>query len=167
MERKYTHFNSEKQQYYEKVNNSVNKQIGDEAEQRVCAYLNSIGIKARLSNDVEDSSKHADIILSDGTTIDVKNKNSVVIELQNFWGNPGWVFTGADYIYNIVRLGEHKNEMYVYKRQDMVDFINEHPKLFQDQYCKTFNGSSMGKAKLYFFSYKTLASMSFVKCIKL
>lgn len=163
--RSYTYFSKERKDHYDQINNSENKQLGDEAEKRVCEYLNSIGVPARMSGSDEDSKSHADIVLRDGTTIDVKCKNSVVIELKNFWGNPGWIFTGADYIYNIVKSGPHKDEMYVYKRQDMVDFIKRCPGLFQEKYCKTYDGKSV----LYFFSYNTLnsSSMKFVKCIKL
>ena len=94
-----------------------------------------------------------------------KYKKKFYIELVNNWSKPGWIYTGADYIFQIFQPGSScdENYGYVYKREDMVNFINRNKPLFSDKYCKKFPDSS----KLWEVYKTRLKDMNFLKKVKL
>jgi len=162
------HYSSEeRRKHYEEVNNSASKKLGDRAEQKVLEYYKRQGIEARLATSFEDAHEHADIILNESTnrtTVDVKCKKEFVLELKNYWGNQGWIYTGADIIVQTFHDSSYwGDDVYVYKREDMVRYINTHKGLFQEKYCD----HSDGKGLIWKLGKMRLSEMNFVKKIKI
>lgn len=129
------------------------KAQGDRGEARIKNILLQKGYHFRESTTTEDL-YHKDFILDDGKTIDVKNKSQgFFLELKNYNGNPGWLFTGADYIIQCFENSKYWGDaVYMYKRKDMVDYYNKHKGLFCEEYCKRGPGKSLiwnlGKQRL-------------------
>lgn len=64
--------------HYRAANQSVAKRIGDMAENFILKVLASKGYNVRKSTAEEDVRLHADLILDDGVTIDVKTKQNSI-----------------------------------------------------------------------------------------
>lgn len=161
-------YSSERQVYYEQVNTSKEKQVGNTGEEIAKQWFKNHGYVVRKSNPYNDSINHADFyVLIDGRwkSVDVKYKKRFYIELINNWNKRGWVYTGADYIFQIFQSGSSwdTNYGYIYKREDMVDFINRNKPLFSDKYCKKFPDNS----KLWEVYKSRIKDMKFLKKIEL
>ena len=151
--------------YYRAANQSVAKRIGDIAENFILKVLASKGYNVRKSTAEEDVRLHADLILDDSVTIDVKNKTKFYLELQNRWGGKGWLFTGADYIIQMFHDSNYwsQDEIYIYDRREMVKYYQKNSPIFQMKYCERMRDGSI----LWALGKKRLETMSFVKKIKL
>jgi len=140
-----------------------NSAIGYDAVGRCLAYLQTTDPQARPSK--KNAIQRANIIMSNGDTVDVKCKKSFSVELTNSHGDPGWIFNGADIIMQTFYGSdtEDANKAYIYHRRDMVDYINNHPALFQRKYCKSLSDGSV----LFMLYKKTIEKMPFIKCVDL
>ena len=161
-------YSSERQVYYEQVNISKEKQVGNTGEEIAKQWFKNNGYTVKESTSYDDSSNHTDLFVminGEWKTVDVKYKKKFYIELVNNWSKPGWIFTGADYIFQIFQPGSSwdENYGYIYKREDMVNFINRNKPLFSDKYCKNFPDNS----KLWEVYKTRLKDMNFLKKIKL
>lgn len=161
-------YSKERQSHYELVNSSKEKQIGDSGEEIAKQWFKKNGYFIKESTPYNDSKHHADFYIKVGDvwkSVDVKYKKDFYIELVNRWGNLGWIFTGADYIFQIFQSGSSwdENYGYIYKREDMVSFINRNKSLFSDKYCtKLPDGTKLWEV------FKTrIKDMNFLKKIKL
>ena len=95
-------------------------------------------------------------------SVDVKTKTNFIIELQNCWGNPGWIYTGADIIFQILHNSDYWGDsIYLYKRSAFVDYIEKNRNIFANKYCKTGEGKSI----LWYLGKKRLQTMEFIKKI--
>lgn len=158
----------ERQSYYEQVNTSKEKQIGDSGEEIAKQWFINNGYTIKESSPYNDSKYHVDFyVMIDGKwkSVDIKYKKKFYIELTNNWNNAGWIYTGADYIFQIFQPGSSwdENYGYIYKREDMVNFINRNKPLFSDKYCKKFPDSS----KLWEVYKTRIKDMNFLKKVKL
>ncbi len=153
------HFGTQEQrEYYKSMDKSPRKKLGDKTELKILELLKNKGYNVRISSPEEDSLKHADLVLADGSTIDIKCKKHFTLELINQWGHEGWLFTGADIIVQCFHDSEYwGDDIYYYDRADMVKYYNEHRWIFGDKYCKFKD-----KAKLWDLGKKRLAEMNFV-----
>ena len=135
------------------------KDKGDRGEGRIYQLLKDKGYNVRPSTAEEDV-KHVDLIdLDTGATIDVKNKYSFALELVNYNGNLGWLFTGADYIIQCFERNKYwSDNVYMYKRSDMVNYYNTHRGLFKNEFCERGPGRSI----IWNLGKKRLAEMKFM-----
>lgn len=135
------------------------KDKGDRGEDRAFQLLKAKGYNVRPST-VEEDLKHADFINIDtGETIDVKNKYCFALELENYNGNPGWLFTGADWIIQCFENSSYwGNDVYMYKRSDMFHYYMTRQGLFRREFCKR----GPGKSIIWILGKKRLAEMKFM-----
>lgn len=156
---------AEREAHYKAANQSATKQRGDLAENFILGILIAKGYKVRRSTAEEDVNLHADLVLEDGRTIDVKNKTKFYLEIKNQWGNKGWLFTGADYIIQTFHDSKYwkSDEIYVYDRREMLKYYQTHRGIFAPQYCEKMKDGSI----LWALGKKRLATMPFVKKIKI
>jgi hypothetical protein len=160
-------YSKERQSHYELVNSSKEKQIGDTGEELAKEWFVNNGYKVRDSSAEGDSKNHADFyIMVDGVwkSIDVKYKKKFYIELINNWGNTGWIYTGADYIFQMFQKGSSwdTNTAYLYKREYMVRFMQDNMILFSDRFCTKY-----GKSKLWEVFPIRIKDMPFLKKVKI
>lgn len=155
----------ERKAYYQKVNNSTQKKVGDAGEQIAIDWFKAHGYSVRLTTAEEDACLHADfmVLINDQwMSVDVKTKTNFIIELQNCWGNPGWIYTGADIIFQILHNSDYWGDsIYLYRRSAFVDYIEKNRHIFADKYCKTGEGKSI----LWYLGKKRLQTMEFIKKI--
>ena len=134
------------------------KERGDRGEKRIYKLLTEKGYALRESTTIEDLS-HKDFILEDGRTIDVKNKYSFALELTNYNGNKGWLFTGADVIIQCFENSKYwGDDVYMYNRKDMLKYYYSHPGLFKEEFCNR----GPGKSVIWNLGKKRLSEMNFV-----
>jgi hypothetical protein len=160
-------YSKERQTHYTHVNASKEKQIGNEGESIVKNWFINNGYKVKDSTPNQDARHHADFyIMIDGEwkSVDVKYKKKFYIELINNWGNSGWIYNGADYIFQIFQQGSSwdTSTAYLYKREHMVRFIQDNITLFSDRFCVKF-----GKSKLWEVYPIRIKDMTFLKKIKI
>ena len=138
-----TWYSEERRVHYAKVNASPEKQLGNIGEEIAKKWFRDHGYAIRDTNASDDSSKHVDfyvLINNSWRSVDVKYTKDFYIQLQNEWGKKGWIYTGADYIFQIFsdQSSWDTKTGYFYNRQTMVDFINSNKPLFADKWCKVF-----------------------------
>ena len=162
-------YSKERQSHYELVNSSKEKQIGDTGEEIAKEWFIDNGYEVRDSNAEEDSKNHVDFYIKENgawKSVNVKYKKNFYIELINNWGNKGWIYTGADYIFQLFQKGGkwkwNIDEAYLYKREHMVRFMQDNMILFSDKFCTKF-----GKSKLWEVFPIRIKDMNFLKKIKL
>lgn len=153
-------FSKSSQSKYKKVNESEEKKLADEVERVVLEWFNKKKIEARESTSEEDVFSHADIVLNENITVDVKCKNDFYLELVTENGTPGWTYSGADIIIQTFKESEKwtSDEVYIYSKENMNRFINSNKWLFDKKYCMFRNG-----AVLWVLRRKTMEeSMPFI-----
>ena len=160
-------YSQERKEHYARINTSKEKQIGDEGESIAKNWFIANGYKVKESSPNQDASHHADFyIMVDGEwkSVDVKYKKKFYIELINKWGNYGWIYKGADYIFQMFQQGGYwdTNTAYLYKREHMVRFMQDNIALFSDRFC-----TKSGKCKLWEVYPIRIKYMTFLKKIKL
>lgn len=162
-------YSKERQTHYELVNSSKEKQIGNEGESIARSWFINNGYEVKDSTPNQDASYHADFyIMIDGEwkSVDVKYKKNFYIELINNWGNKGWIYIGADYIFQMFRQGGkwkwNIDEAYLYKREDMIKYMRNNFPLFNDKFCTKF-----GKSKLWEVFPIRIKDMPFLKKVKI
>lgn len=168
MRRDYTtlvYTNEERKRHYEYVNSSTYKHQGDIGEQLAEQWFLNNNYEVRRSTPTEDAYKHVDLwVHKIGTpdvwrSVDVKYKRDFWLELKNNWGNKGWLYTGAEYIFQIFT---DSKKGYLFKRNDMVNWVEQRPGLFKNDYC-----TYIGKAKLWKVYDVRIKNMDFLKEIVL
>jgi hypothetical protein len=160
-------YSKERQSHYESVNSSKEKQIGDTGEEIAKAWFVNNGYEVRDSSPNLDASHHADFYIKENgmwKSVDVKYKKKFYIELTNNWGNNGWIYTGADYIFQMFQQGSSwdTSTAYLYKREHMVRFIQDNMMLFSDRFCTKF-----GNCKLWEVFPIRIKDMTFLKKVKI
>lgn len=157
MNRDYSNIRYSSEEQRERYNHWKDK--GDRGEDRIYQLLKNKGYDIRPSIVIEDL-KHADFIINHtNETIDVKNKNSFILELVNYNGYPGWLFTGADYIVQCFENSPYwRDDVYMYKRLDMFHYYMNHQGLFKREFCNR----GPGKSVIWNLGKKRLAEMKFI-----
>lgn len=160
-------YSKERQSHYKSVNSSKEKQLGNKGEEIAKNWFIENGYEVKDSTPYSDAKYHADFFVKiDGEwkSVDVKYKKKFYIELINNWGNKGWIYTGTDYIFQLFQPGSNWNihEAFLYKREDMVDFIQNNKALLDDRFCTKY-----GKCKLWEIFPIRIKDMTFLKKIKI
>lgn len=155
-------FSEERKQHYAQVNASEEKKQGDKGEKIGKQFLLSLGYEVKDSSAVADAQKHTDLYFRFPKSeiwhsLDVKYKKNFVLEIVNNWGKRGWLFTGAEYI---LQISQKDDDIYLYKREDMVNYYKDHPDLFSQDYCAKF-----GKATLWYADYARIAEWMRLKLL--
>jgi hypothetical protein len=162
-------YTEERRNHYEEVNKSSQKQIGDNGESIAKQWFIDNGYEVRDSSASQDAHKHIDFYIKENgvwKSVDVKYKKNFYIELTNNWGKPGWIYTGADYIFQMFQQGGkwkwNIDEAYLYKREDMIKYMRNNFPLFIDKFCTKF-----GKSKLWEVFPIRIKDMTFLKKVKI
>lgn len=162
-------FSRERKNYYKRVNNSIEKRIGDDGEMIAKQWFIDNGYEVRDSSASQDAHKHIDFYIKENgewKSVDVKYKKNFYIELTNNWGKPGWIYTGADYIFQLFQKGGkwkwNIDEAYLYKREDMIKYMKNNFPLFIDKFCTKFE-----KSKLWEVFPIRIKDMKFLKKVKI
>ena len=162
-------YTEERRKYYEEMNKSSRKQIGDNGESIAKQWFIDNGYEVKDSSASQDAHKHIDFYIKENgvwKSVDVKYKKNFYIELINNWGKQGWIYTGADYIFQLFQKGGKWNwnidEAYLYKREDMIKYMKNNFPLFIDKFCTKF-----GKSKLWEVFPVRIKDMKFLKKIKI
>jgi hypothetical protein len=160
-------YTEERRNHYEEVNKSPQKQIGDNGESIAKQWFIDNGYEVKDSTSNQDASHHADFYIKENgvwKSVDVKYKKKFYIELINNWSKQGWIYTGADYIFQMFQQGSSwdTNTAYLYKREDMIKYMRNNFSLFIDKFCTKF-----GKSKLWEVFPIRIKDMPFLKKVKI
>jgi len=163
---KLTYWTEERKAYYEQVDKSENKKLGDHGEELAKRWFINHGYEIRESTAQEDAKHHADFwvnICGEWKSVDVKYKTEFWVELVNHFGYGGWIYKGADIIFQIIHDNKYWGDSaYYYQRNSFVEYIKKNMGLFQRRYCKPGNGKSI----LWILSKKRLSEMQFITKIQ-
>ena len=160
-------YSQERKEHYTQVNNSKEKEIGDIGEKIAKNWFIANGYKVKDSSPNQDASHHADFYIMIGgewKSVDIKYKKKFYIELINNLGNKGWIYTGADYIFQMFQPSSiwETNTAFLYKREHMVKFMQDNMILFSDRFCTKY-----GKCKLWEVFPIRIKDMIFLKKVKI
>lgn len=104
--------------YYSRFTAQCSK--GELAEQTFKTIALEKGYAVDKTESDTDKYRHIDFILNGNITVDVKSmkKYGYIVEIQNNWGYPGWLYGKADYIAMV-----SDECIRIFRRQDLVDLI--------------------------------------------